>query len=547
MTVVRELVTLLGFTVDKAAYDKASKAYDQLTGQMTQQQKAAQGVDAAVGKTGKSVGSLGQALGMVQRFAAQAGLSMLLKEYIGLASDANETKGALGQLFGPEGLAQVTAWSQEMGAAMGRSENDLQSYVSRLGSVLGPVTESREEAQKMAQTMSALAVDLGSFFNTTDQEAMMALRSALTGEYESMKRYGVVINEATLQEVAHAKGIRKKTTQMTSAEKTQIRYAAIMERTKTAQGDAQRTGQGFANASKALAAQLKDLGINMAQTVMPYAEKLVRWARDGLTAFNKMTQGTHLLETAMYALVAVAGALALEFYGAFVLPALAIAALILVVDDLWTTLEGGQSVMRGMLDSLLGVEKAAELIKTIQYLGAKGMWETFAAGVDNVGFAVQRLIEKFIDLLGWLNPVEAGLRILDKFGVIDRGAQGRATRRGLDAPVAGSISEELALRQRDQARAIQSGIAARAEKKRAEQFGPRQYSTVPLTAAPPMGYGVLAAPGEGGPGAAPTVNLAAPTIIINGGDEAKVKRVVTETMEAERKKTIAAVGGRGRS
>jgi hypothetical protein len=583
--IVRELLTLLGFTVDQASYQKAQKAYDSLQGKLTQQQKAGQQANQALQQQGKAAaeaakgaGMLGQALGMMQRFAAQAQISGLLQKFTQLASDANETRSALDQLFGKKGGGQVEQWAETAGAAMGRSRYDLQAYAARLGSVLGPMSKTPEEAQKMAQSFSELAVDLGSFFNTSDAEAMQSLRSGLTGEYESLKKYGIVLNDTTLQEVASQRGIKKKITQMSQVEKTELRYAAILARSKAAQCDATRTADGYANSTKALQAYLDDLGRDAAKLVIPRLERLVRWGKDAVKWFNKSAKGTHVLEAAMYTLAAVAGILAAEFYGAFVLPALAIGALILLVDDLWTTLEGGESITRDLIDGMFGEGTTAQVVSWIKAtfgplmaeldkLDARGIWETFSAGVDNAGFAMERLIEKTIRLLSWLNPAVAAFRglkaagqaagILDDNSVEDNRAMGQ----GMNAPIAESISDELALRQRDQAAAIQAGVSARnarrAEKERQDKYGASSWNmeamanrgpVVPYASGPAVyAPAAPAAAGGGGGGGAAAVNLAAPTIIINGGDTAAVKRVVTEAIEAERKKTAAALGGRGRS
>lgn len=582
--IVRELLTLLGFTIDRASYDKASKAYDQMQGRLAADAKAAQQAGGALDKMGKQAqdaakgtGMLGSALGMLQRFSAQAGISNLLREYTTLASDANETEGAIKQLFGEENLTAVQTWSETMGAAMGRSKYDLQKYAAGLGAVLGPVTESKEEAQAMAQSLSELAVDLGSFFNTSDEAAMQALRSGLTGEMESLKKYGIVINEATLQEVAHTKGIKKKVSQMTIAEKTELRYAAILERSSAAKNDAIRTSEGMANATKALKAQLKTLGIDAAKKVVPVIEKLVRLARDAVNWFNKMAKNTKILESAMYTLAGVAGVLALEFYGAFVLPALAVAALILVVDELWTTLEGGDTLMRDFIDGIFGDGATAAGIaalkaglegvrKAFEGLDAVGVWQTFRDGADNAGFAVERLIQKMIELLGWLNPTVAAIRLLKKAGTAtglldDDSVEGRrAMGQGMGAREAETISDELELRMREQRANIVAGVeqrkAERAERARTEQYGPRSYSAVPSATEPSVmggeGYGVLRmpVPEAAGGGPAPVVvpvNTAAPTINISTSDPATVERVVKRVLADDRKANMAAVGRRGGS
>jgi hypothetical protein len=229
--------------------------------------------------------------------------------------------------------------------------------------------------------------------------------------------------------------------------------------------------------------------------------------------------------------------------------------------------------MRDVIDGMFGEGTTAQVVDWIkktfgplvaefERLDAKAMWQSFADGADNAGFAVQRLIDKLIDLAGWISPIEAATRLLRKAGVLGQGdATERAMGRGMNAPVAESITDELALRMAEQQRNIEQGLAARnarrAEQEREAKYGPREFNMeamanrgpyVPYASGPAVYAPMPPPPAAAGGGAgAPAVNLAAPTIIINGNDTATVKRVVTEAMEAERKKTAAALGGRGRS
>lgn len=411
MTVVRELITRLGWEVDQASFRSAEKAYDALTrkvggsssGGPSPAEKAAQATQQAadkakdaVDKTKQAAGGLGETLAMIGRQLAALGIGAKLMQFVELASDANETASAIKQLFGGEGAKQVDEWSHAMGEAMGRSAYDLQQYVARLGSVLGPVTKTQEQARLMSESLAGLAVDLGSFFNTSDQDAMMALRSGLTGEYESLKRYGVVINEATLAEVAHTKGIKKKVSQMTVAEKTELRYAAIMERTKQAQGDAARTGEGYANASKALQAELKTLGIDMARKVIPAFEVLVRVARTSIKWFNEMRKSTKVLEAAFVVLGTTALWLGRETLTAFALPLAAVGALILLVDELWNLFTGGQSVIGDWIDKTFGIGKTNALVE-----GTIKFFEKLGHTIDIATKAINEFLEKMGDLQGF--------------------------------------------------------------------------------------------------------------------------------------------------
>jgi hypothetical protein len=584
--IVRELLTLLGFTVDKASYDQAAKQYDALTGKIVDQSAAvAKQTQAAA----KGTGALGQALGMVQRFVAAAGISTLLKQYTTLASDANETRGALTQLFGPDAIGEVDAWSERMGVAMGRSKYDLQAYAARLGSVLGPVTENQEQAQEMAQSLAELSVDLASFFNTKDEDAMAALRSGLTGEMESLKRYGIVVNEATLQEVAHKQGLKKKVSQMTVAEKTQLRYAAILEASSAAQGDAIRTSEGFANSSKALKAELKTLGIDAAKKVLPVLERFTRWGRDALKAFNQMAKESNVLEAAMWTLAAVAGVLALEFYGAFILPALAIGVLILLVDELITTFRGGNTLITEFINSFAGAGAAQEWVLNLtagfQILGEEmsNSWALFMAEWGNAsawdavtGTLLTRLSDwsdrlgdwaaSIADVLLW--PFRKVQEVLKGMGIetgpeIQEQSYTRAA--GRDLAAREQTSDET-LWQRYQERIARANAGTAAPNLRGDMatgLRMRQFAAArglaagagiggtPSTTAAPAAVvapGGAAAPAEGGPPAVLVpVATAAPVINIHGGDPAAVERVVKRALADDRKAQIAAAGGRGRS
>ena len=599
--IVRELITRLGFVVDQASFDKAEANLADLRAQMLGQKTAAQQANAAMAQygdqtkaagdkakeAGTNTGLLGEALGMVQRFAAAAGLSNLLREYITLASDANETKNVLGEVFGAEGQKRVEDWSATMGAAMGRSAYDLQAYASRLGSVIGPVAKSQQAAEDMSKSLAGLAVDLGSFFNTSDQDAMQALRSGLTGEYESLKRYGVVLNDATLAEVANQKGIKKKITAMTTAEKTELRYLAIMERTKAAQGDAARTGDGFANASKALAAQLKDLGTNMAMTVIPAVEKLVRFARDAVTWFNNMAKGSEVMRAAMITLGAAAVVLGAEFYAAFILPTLAIAALILLLDEMLTLFSGGETVFGRLVNAMAGDHAAENWVlnttagfeildetidgvwkKFMKTWGDAGGWAFVMAFWEDFGIQVGDWAAALADAFTWpIRKLRAamesiGMKLPAPQAMLNEQSYARATGRGVNAGVQDGFNAFHAQRDAE----FRAGKTA-SDASTADLSG-RRYATgrgsgagvsneagvaaVSGTVSAAPGAVTAPAPAAGGAAAAAApvivpVNSAAPTININGGDPAQVKRAIMQALVADRKAQIAAVGRQGGS
>lgn len=524
MTVLRELVARLGFEVDKSGFTAAQRGIAGVRAALGASTATASAAGAQMGRTGAAAAAMGRdarkaekgvagtsnAMAGLARLAAAAGLTHVITSMVKMASDANETSNVLKEVFGAEGLAQVEQWSNAMAGTMGRSKYDLQQYAGALGAVLGPMVNNRAKAQEMSTTLAGLAVDLGSFYNATDEDAMHALRSGLTGEMEALKRFGIVLNDATMGEYARAHGITKKITAMNNAEKTELRYGAIMEATKTAQGDAARTGDGFANAMKGLKSAFKDIGTEMGMTVIPALEKVIRYARDGLAKFKELTQGTFILKGAMITLSAVAAALALNMVAAFVLPALGVLALIVLLDELHTLFTGGKSVIGDWLDELGGVGTAETVVQTItdafntltdtldNLPDVPGMFDLWAGAVDDLGFRIDRLIDKYGWLVtpqGWAGKAADVLTpSMDKSGVLSQSgilkllhidpqeaeAEGRTSEQGLAGKrdyygrqrgeTAGSIDEEVSMYRRDREARVkaesEARTAARAEKKR---------------------------------------------------------------------------------
>lgn len=113
-----------------------------------------------------------------------------------------------------------------------------------------------DRAVIMSQNLTQLGYDLSSFFNIDVDEAMQKLQSGLSGELEPLRRLGYDLSEARLKAIALKLGITDTYSEMSQAEKSQLRYYAIMTQVTTAQGDMARTLNSPSNQLRVLQAQL---------------------------------------------------------------------------------------------------------------------------------------------------------------------------------------------------------------------------------------------------------------------------------------------------
>lgn len=183
------------------------------------------------------------------------------------ASDLNELQSKAEQVFKANTDA-VRKWSDVTSKEVGRAKSSLLTYATDLAAVIQPTGVANEKLVEMSQNFSKLAVDLASFHNKSDIQAFNALRSAITGEIEPLKQFGVVMTEANLQAFALSQGIKANVKDLNQAEKAQLRYAFIMANTTVAQGDAERTADGLANQYRRATENVKEFFEQLGQPIM---------------------------------------------------------------------------------------------------------------------------------------------------------------------------------------------------------------------------------------------------------------------------------------
>lgn len=199
---------------------------------------------------------------------AVRGLFEIGKATIAIARDAQETRNKFDVLFG--GLKnEVREFANVYAQEVGRSRIQTENFLSTINGIFTTVGFAGREAAEFSKNITKLTFDLASFFNTTDAEALTALRSGLIGESEPLRRFNVFLSEARVAQEALAQGINKTSKELTEQDKIFLRYQIILKDTTAAQGDAVRTSDSLANQQKRLSANLENLGDTIGETLVP--------------------------------------------------------------------------------------------------------------------------------------------------------------------------------------------------------------------------------------------------------------------------------------
>lgn len=208
------------------------------------------GMNTGLKKIQKSINrlkfSLGAALGI-----GTLGFGAIGKAAINAASDLQEVQNIVDVAF--EDMSYMAeAFAETAIENFGMSElaaKQTAGSFMAMGKALGL---EKEDAAKMAIRLTALTGDMASFYNISQDYARVAMSAVYTGETETLKRYGIVLTEANLQEYALTQGIQTKVKAMDASTKAMLRYNYILEATKDITGDFIRTQDTWANQIRVL-------------------------------------------------------------------------------------------------------------------------------------------------------------------------------------------------------------------------------------------------------------------------------------------------------
>ena len=209
--------------------------------------------------------------------------TMSLVQFSGNIDELRSKSAAVFKEFTSGVRAELTAF----GDTVGRSTHELEQMASTVQDTFVPLGFARGEAAKLSTNLTKLAVDVASFNNANDVETMEAFKSALVGNHEAVRRFGIVITETELKAELLRMGITKNSQEVDAATKVQARLNLIMAGTTDAQGDATRTAGSFANTSRALKAELSELADEVGLTLVPTFTKLTQKAISAAKAVRR--------------------------------------------------------------------------------------------------------------------------------------------------------------------------------------------------------------------------------------------------------------------
>lgn len=258
--------------------DKVGNAFAKLPPQLSKVVTQANRVTAANERQKKSYMSLSSQLNGFMLSAKKLVSLKAIAEYLGKAvakfNDFYEATdlfhNAMGNLSG-----EADTLISKMQGLLGVDPTKAMTYMATIQSLGTSFGLASDKAYILSKNLTQLAYDEGSYWNKDVAETFTAMSSAISGEIEPIRRLGVDLSQARLQQELLALGFNKQVSSLSQADKAVLRYIAIMKQTANVQGNLAQTIQSPANQIKILKAQLDMLAKSVGSLLYPALKSIL--------------------------------------------------------------------------------------------------------------------------------------------------------------------------------------------------------------------------------------------------------------------------------
>lgn len=258
--------------------DKVGNAFAKIPSQLSKVVTQANRVTVANERQRKSYLSLSNQLNGFMRNMAKLVSLKAIAEYLGNAvakfNDFYEATdlfhNAMGNLSG-----EADTLISKMQGLLGVDPTKAMTYMATIQSLGTSFGLASDKAYVLSKNLTQLAYDEGSYWNKDVAETFTAMSSAISGEIEPIRRLGIDLSQARLQQELLALGFNKQVSSLSQADKAVLRYIAIMKQTANVQGNLAQTIQSPANQIKILKAQLDMLAKSVGSLLYPALKSIL--------------------------------------------------------------------------------------------------------------------------------------------------------------------------------------------------------------------------------------------------------------------------------
>lgn len=252
--------------------DKVGSSFSSLPSKIKSAVNSTAHFSSANQKASTSLSSLASQLENIKKRAAQLVSLKAIATYLANAvtkfNDFYEAtdlfNNAMGELSG-----QATELINKMESLLGIDPTEAMTNIATIQSLATSFGLASDKAYILSKNLTQLAYDESSYWNKDTATTFTAIASAISGELEPIRRLGVDLSQARLQQELLSLGFNKQVSSLSQADKAVLRYIAIMKQTTNIQGNLAQTISSPANMVRILKSEISQLAKAVGQLLYP--------------------------------------------------------------------------------------------------------------------------------------------------------------------------------------------------------------------------------------------------------------------------------------
>lgn len=217
------------------------------------------------------------------------------KQMLELSSQAVDLQVTVNGVFG-DMADDINEFADSALQSFGITSSQAKNFATSIGGMVKGFGVGNEAAAEMGIGIAKLAADFGTFTEGLDPDkAFEALQSGLSGNARALKKYGVDLSDANLENYRLAQGIAVSYKEMDAASKATLRYNYILESLSNVQGAAAQRAGSWSSQTSLLKGQLQELGSvlggllqNILTPILVVINQILSAAISGAKAIAKM-------------------------------------------------------------------------------------------------------------------------------------------------------------------------------------------------------------------------------------------------------------------
>ena len=248
--------------------------------------KSLRNIEGQVTKTGKSFALAGKliasglVLDKVKDFA---------QESVRAYSDLNESMNAIDKTFG--GAAQgIKLLGENAAESLGLSNAEFNSLAVQFSAFAETIAGEGNSVVPVMDDLTTRMADFASVMNLDVTEAARLFQSGLAGETEPLRKYGIDVSAAAVNQQALAMGLGDSSNKLSEQDKILARYRLLMAQTDKTAGDFADTSDELANQQRILSAETENAKAAFGEGLAPVMEGTQKTANDLMTVLGNLGQ-----------------------------------------------------------------------------------------------------------------------------------------------------------------------------------------------------------------------------------------------------------------